>query len=331
VVFRAYFQALLDIYGAAAATQYELRAPGFMAMYLRREPHGSFVAESDDGTVVGVVFCVRWGEVGWFGSLGVSPEWQGRGAGQALIGRAIEFLEAGKCLRIGLETWPESRAMEHLYGKFGFVPCRATVKVSRAVAPAPAATAAAARPPAAAGGVPALDAGWSGRWTVGPDGADVARGGAAVRRIQDLLRASAPAEPAADYATEVAVPLEAGWAELLVLDGPGDRPAAFALAYVRAPSGSAVGALDVRLLVVAPGPDEVAALDAVTVACDARARALGLSSVTYDVNLRHARAAALLRERGFVPIYELLRMERPLDGFDPVARSRALECARWAG
>jgi hypothetical protein len=54
-------------------------------------------------------------------------------------------------------------------------------------------------------------------------------------------------------------------------------------------------------------------------------------SVTVDVNLRHAFAAALLRERGFRPVYELLRMERPLPGFDPLERTPVVDCARWAG
>jgi hypothetical protein len=53
--------------------------------------------------------------------------------------------------------------------------------------------------------------------------------------------------------------------------------------------------------------------------------------MTVDVNLRHATAAARLRELGFRPVYELLRMERPLAGFDPLRRTPLIDCARWAG
>jgi hypothetical protein len=52
--------------------------------------------------------------------------------------------------------------------------------------------------------------------------------------------------------------------------------------------------------------------------------------VTCDVNLAHVRAAALLRERGFRSIYELVRMELPGDS-TPAARAESLEYARWAG
>jgi hypothetical protein len=92
-----------------------------------------------------------------------------------------------------------------------------------------------------------------------------------------------------------------------------------------------VAALDVRLLGVAPGGDPAAVLDRLLAACDERAREAGVPSVTVDVNLRHATAASLLRERRFRPVYELLRMERPVPGFDPLARTPVIDCARWAG
>jgi hypothetical protein len=115
-----------------------------------------------------------------------------------------------------------------------------------------------------------------------------------------------------------------------VLRHESDAPRAFAMVYVRKPSGAAVGALDVRLMLIAPEDDE-AALDAALGGLEARAAALGARSVTCDVNLRCSRAAALLRQRGFHPIYELIRMELPAEGIDAGARSSALEYARWAG
>src|SRR6266498_6155121 len=69
LIYRAYAQVLLDLYGAEAAGQYQVRARQFMAMYLDRDPRGSFVAEAADGSLAGAVFCFVWGEVGWFGSL----------------------------------------------------------------------------------------------------------------------------------------------------------------------------------------------------------------------------------------------------------------------
>jgi ribosomal protein S18 acetylase RimI-like enzyme len=313
VIFRAYLEVLLQLYGPAAASQYAVRSPAFMALYLRRDAHGCFAAAAGDGTIVGAVFCFAWGEVGWFGSLAVAPEWQGRGVGQALTGRAVAYLEARGCRRIGLETWPESPAVHHLYSKFGFGPCRPTIKLARAAAEA------------------APGAGWTPRWTPAGEAARLAGALEGARRVQAALHAAAPDEPRADYGAEIAAAVEAGFADLLLLRGPDGDPAAFALCYVRQPSGDPVSALDVRLLAAVPGQREAAALDAAVAACDGRAAALGLERVTYDVNLRHARAAALLRARGFRPVYELLRMERPLAGFDPMARTPLIDCARWAG
>ena len=96
-------------------------------------------------------------------------------------------------------------------------------------------------------------------------------------------------------------------------------------------SGGPVPALDARLLLVAPGPRDAEALDVSLAALDLRAAAMGVAGVTCDVNLRYSRATALLRARGFRPIYELIRMERPTPGFEPFSRSRLIECVRWAG
>jgi ribosomal protein S18 acetylase RimI-like enzyme len=315
IVFRAYFQVLLELYGAEAAAQYELRSPDFMAMYLRRDASGCFGVEEDDGTLVGVNFCFTWGEVGWFGSLAVAPERQGRGVGQALARHATEYLAAQGCRRIGLETWPRSPAMLHLYGKLGFEPCRSTEKVARATGLAP------------------HPGGWTATWA----GAATATGGhltkalAGAAHVQARLHAAAPGEPRAQYQREMEVAVGSGWAELVLLERGGGEPAAFALAYIRKPSGKPVAALDVRILAVSPGEQEADALDALLSECDRRAAQLGLLAVTCDVHLRHEHAARLLRERGFRPTYELLRMERPLAAFDATRDSALIECARWAG
>jgi len=284
-----------------------------MAMYLERDPQGSFVAVADDGSLAGAVFCFVWGEVGWFGSLAVAPEWQGQGIGQQLIAAALDYLARRGCRRIGLETWPNSPLVAHLYTKLGFQTCRSTLKLSRPVSPAPA------------------PAGFEACWLEGDQPATLSRAAAAVRAVTAAQTAAASGEPAVDYVREVRTPVAAGWAEALIVQAPDGSPAAVALCYLRKPSGGRVAALDTRLLLVAPGDTQEAALDATLVAIDARASAHGLATVTCDVNLRYSRAAGLLRERGFAPIYELTRMERPMPGFDPHARSNLIECARWAG
>jgi GNAT superfamily N-acetyltransferase len=321
VIYRAYLEVLVQLYGPEAAAGYEVRSTDFMELYVRRDRQGCFVAQTPEGTPAGAVFCFVWGRVGWFGSLAVAPEWQGRGLGQALTQRALEYLRQRECRRIGLETWPHSPLVRHLYGKFGFRPVRPTVKFSRPVA-LPSSPETAGEADEAASGVD-----WAGAGArQNPRG--VLDAVTEVTREQALAR---PEEPEVDYRLEAAVPLEAGWADLGVARDGSGRPQGYALCYVRRPGGGPVAALDVRLLGVSPGARAGAVLERLLAACDQRARAAGAPSVTVDVNLRHATAAAILRELRFRPVYELLRMEYPLPGFDPAARTPLIDCARWAG
>ena len=315
VIYRAYYQVLLDLYGADSASQYEVRSLDFMALYLRRDAAGSFVAQTEDGGIAGGLFCFVWGEVGWFGSLAVAPEFQGRAAGQALTQHAIDYLRQRGCRRIGLETWPKAPLTRHLYTKLGFELCRPTIKLSREVSTPH---------------VPASDA-WSVSWTSSGDAAALNTTLDAVSDLTEDIRAAVPpSEARVHYRHEVRVPVAGGFAEAAVLRDTQGVPQALALAYTRKPSGGPTAALDIRLLLVSPSGGEPA-LAAILAACDRRAFQLGAHSVTCDVNLRHTRAAALLRERGFRPTYGLVRMELPAPGIDLTARTQAIECARWAG
>jgi ribosomal protein S18 acetylase RimI-like enzyme len=320
VIYRAYHEVLLELYGRESAMQYEVRSLDFMAMYLRRDLKGSFVAETEDGKIAGVLFCFVWGEVGWFGSLAVAPELQGRGVAQRLTRRAIDYLRERGCARIGLETWPEAARTRHLYEKLGFVRGRQTIKLSRAALIDPTA---------------ARSAAWIITWVTPADRSALER---ALEWVDEITRSASTGEAggALDLRNEVRVPVISSFGELVVLhevDGP---PRAFALVFTRKPSGAPVGALDVRLMLAAPaqsqsGASDERVLEAMLAALDERAHGLGVRTVTCDVNLSHARAAQLLRERGYRPIYELIRMELPRDRDDGAARSSRLEYARWAG
>jgi ribosomal protein S18 acetylase RimI-like enzyme len=289
-----------------------------MALYLRRNSEGCFVAESEDGSIAGGLFCFVWGEVGWFGSLAVAPEWQGRGVAQRLTKAAVEYLRAKGCRRIGLETWPTLALTQHLYGKQGFVRCEPTYKLSR---------------PVREGGVPALRASgtWDEAWTRGGDKEGLVRGMEAVREVAALAVADEGSAGAhADFADEVRVAVAGGFAELVVLRVPSGGARACALVYTRKPGGSVARALDVRLMLIASA-DADAAMDALLAALDQRAVQLGCRAVTCDVNVRFRRALEMVRGRGFRQIYELVRMELPVEGVDLRARSESLEFARWAG
>jgi ribosomal protein S18 acetylase RimI-like enzyme len=348
LIYRAYAEALLRLYGPGAMEHYEVRSPEFMELYLARDPAGCLAAEAPDGTLVGVVFCFAWGEAGWFGSLAVAPEWQGRGVGQLLAASAIEYLSSRGCTRLGLETWPDDPLVGHLYRKLGFQPARLTVKLSRAVSagddedmgvasprqalhPERPSAAGEHAPDAARPGADAPRPPWSMQWLTARSGGDVERAVDDVQDVAQALHAADPGQARIDYRTEVRATVCAGWAEVAVLREPGGRAAAVALANVRRPSGARAGALDLRLLLVRPAPHDEAALDAVLQACQQRAAALGMPAMTCDVNLRYTRAARLLRRQGFRPVFRLIRMERPRPGVDLLGRSALIECVRWAG
>src|SRR5688500_5470745 len=247
-----------------------------MALYLRRNPEGCFVAESEDGSIAGGLFCFVWGEVGWFGSLAVAPQWQGRGVAQRLTRAAVEYLRARGCRRIGLETWPALALTQHLYGKLGFVRCESTLKLSRAL-------------PEGRVPMPRGDR-WSVTWTRGGDKDGLLRGAEAIREIAARVHGTAGAvEPRSELADEARVAVGGGFAELVVLRDTAGAAQACALIYTRKPGGSAVRALDARLMLIAPS-DAEHTMGALLAALEARAQELGCRAVTCDVNVRFERA-----------------------------------------
>jgi ribosomal protein S18 acetylase RimI-like enzyme len=86
---------------------------------LDKDPQGCFVAEIE-GQVVGFIFSRTWGSVGWFGTFGVLPDFQGRGIGKQLVGLSLEYLRQKAGRLIGLETNPESAYNQGLYLQRGF-------------------------------------------------------------------------------------------------------------------------------------------------------------------------------------------------------------------
>jgi GNAT superfamily N-acetyltransferase len=85
---------------------------------LNLNPSGCFVATVDEP--VGFIFSRRWGEVGWIGTFGVHPDFQGQNIGQSLLDAALRHLEGAGCTTIGLETMPDSPYNVGMYARRGF-------------------------------------------------------------------------------------------------------------------------------------------------------------------------------------------------------------------
>jgi len=85
---------------------------------IKLEPEGCFVLFHGSERV-GIVTCVSFKGVGWFGNLVVTESFQGRGAGALLVKHAIKYLISAGAETIGLYSYPH---LTGFYKQFGFEP-----------------------------------------------------------------------------------------------------------------------------------------------------------------------------------------------------------------
>lgn len=86
------------------------------------EPWGCFVAEAQDGKIVGGSIAVTWGSIGILGPLAVATAYQGQKVGQQLLKATQGFFHENRVGLHGLATYPQSPRHLALYGKFGYRP-----------------------------------------------------------------------------------------------------------------------------------------------------------------------------------------------------------------
>jgi ribosomal-protein-alanine N-acetyltransferase len=96
----------------------------FLAHVLR-DRKGLLVAEDEEGRLLGYVLVRQ--TLGWVGlkrggitSIAVDPAHRRRGAGRALMARALEYLRQSGVKQADLEVGVENRAAQSLYEAFGF-------------------------------------------------------------------------------------------------------------------------------------------------------------------------------------------------------------------
>ncbi len=103
-----------------------LRTPENMNAAFYR-PYPGVVIESPPGKIAGYCFTHVWGEVGWLGTLGVTPSKQGFGLGQHVIAGGLDLLREAGCTTLALETMPESGKNLALYTRLGLEPRHMTL------------------------------------------------------------------------------------------------------------------------------------------------------------------------------------------------------------
>ncbi len=97
------------------------------------EPWGCFVAEENDGKIVGAVIAVMWGTVGLVGPVGVLTNYQNQDIGTHLVRAAHEFFDENKATLSGIVTYPNSPKHLAFYHKFGYKPKGLVAVTSRAL------------------------------------------------------------------------------------------------------------------------------------------------------------------------------------------------------
>jgi len=85
------------------------------------ERRALFLAESEDGTVVGNFKITVWSfGVADFG-MAVLDGWRGKGVGSRLLEAGIAFAREHGAHKIALQMWPHNTGAQRLYEKYGFV------------------------------------------------------------------------------------------------------------------------------------------------------------------------------------------------------------------
>ena len=128
IVASAYRDIVRQLFGDHAVRLYHPRTPGQLEATRLMFADGCFTA-ADQGGPIGAIFARKWGELGWFSSLAVRPQDQGRGVGMALARAAADALRESGCHTVGLETWPSSSPITAMYVRLGFQPVAATAQM----------------------------------------------------------------------------------------------------------------------------------------------------------------------------------------------------------
>lgn len=122
-------EAWLDLFEAVAAegrwlgSEAPIDRPARRAQLtedLSDERRATFVAEADDGRLVGLIglSLAPYGvaELG----MAVAEGWRGRGVGRALLTAGVDWARAAGAHKVALQVWPHNVAARALYARAGF-------------------------------------------------------------------------------------------------------------------------------------------------------------------------------------------------------------------
>lgn len=110
-----------------------VRPPAFQAFCLARDPEGLWVAEADDGVLVGFGFAWTRRRFWYLAQLFIRPGTQGKGIGQALLARTMRSAERQGAENRALITMAYNTASTGLYLRNGLYPREPLLRMSAPV------------------------------------------------------------------------------------------------------------------------------------------------------------------------------------------------------
>jgi predicted N-acetyltransferase YhbS len=256
------------------------------------EPWGCFVAEENDGKIIGAVVAVMWGTVGLVGPLAVLTNYQNQDIGQQLLRAAQEFFDENRAALTGVVTYPSSPRHLYLYHKFGYKPMSLVAIMIRAVD----------RPPA--GGPPRAS-----------------KSSLAVRRFSALEESKKKSMllkvrkitngiyRGLDLGKEIEIVDGLALGDTFLLES-GRELVGFAVVHTPGVSEAPLGSLYVKYLAIDRALRKAEHFDHFLSALEHVAREMGLGRLIVPVYSAYFAAYQTLVERGYQIDYTMVRMKR---------------------
>ena len=244
-----------------------------------------FAAERE-GRLAGISVANRWGSLGVFGPLAVSPEFWGQRIGQALTAAAMQQFAVWGNRHLGLFTFPHSTQHVHLYEKFGFYPRFLTAVMAKAVAADGHGDVARSRYSALAE----------------DDQAKVLQ---ACREVADDVY------PGLDLTQEIEAVRIQGLGDTILLVDDAQQVGGFAVCHCGAGTEAARGECYIKFAAVRPGAASDRQFTQLLSACEAFAADAGPARLIGGVNLACEAAYRRMSESGFRTEFLGVAMEQP--------------------
>ena len=243
----------------------------YVATRWRSSPQSAFTAVVD-GKVVGSNFATRWGSVGFFGPLTVTPELWDAGIGRCLMEPVLRLFETWRVTHAGLFTFSHSPKHVGIYQTLGFWPRYLTALMAREVWKPAANT-----PPVALGDLAAAHR---------------------EARLQACRHIADAQYPGLDLTSEIEAVAAQALGDTVLVEDAGET-VGFAVCHVGAGTEAGSRSCYVKFGAVHPGADAARRFERLLDGCAAHAESRGAKTLLAGMNLARHEAYRIMLAREF--------------------------------